>query len=66
MIAANQYLTGTQTITGDTNLIPGNILVPHSIFGVAGNVKVVKYSVGTAEPDNSMGNDNDIYLRRSE
>ena len=35
-IAANQYLTGAQTIKGDGNLSAGNIKSGVSIFGVAG------------------------------
>lgn len=35
-IAANQYLTGTQTIKGDGNLSAGNIKKGVSIFGVTG------------------------------
>lgn len=35
-IAANQYLTGVQTIKGDTNLLAANIKKGVSIFGVVG------------------------------
>lgn len=37
-IAANQYLSGAQTIKGDSNLVAGNIRSGVSIFGVTGNV----------------------------
>ena len=36
-IAASIYLTGTQTIKGDANLVAGNIKSGVSIFGVIGN-----------------------------
>lgn len=39
-IAANQYLTGVQTILGDTDLIPSNIRKSVNIFGVVGTLDV--------------------------
>ena len=43
-IAANQYLSGAQTIEGDPNLVASNILRGVSIFGVEGNLALPSIS----------------------
>lgn len=62
-IDAGQYLTGAQTIKGDGNLVPENIISGKSIFGVSGSVVIQKYYTGASDPSSSLGNDGDIYLK---
>lgn len=42
-IAAEQYLSGAQTIKGDENLVAANILSGKSIFGVTGGLDVLLF-----------------------
>lgn len=39
-LAAGTYLTGTQTIKGDSNLVASKIVAPYSIFGVEGSAQL--------------------------
>lgn len=39
-IASGTYLTGTQTIAGDSNLVASKIVYPYSIFGVDGTAQI--------------------------
>lgn len=39
-IASGTYLTGTQTISGDPNLVSGNIVAGKSIFNVPGSAQI--------------------------
>lgn len=39
-IAAGTYCTGKQTIKGDANLVPGNIVAGKTIFNIAGSAQI--------------------------
>lgn len=47
-IAAGQYLSGAQTVKGDSNLVTGNIKAGTSIFGISGKSSVVDTADATA------------------
>ena len=51
-IAAGRYLTGTQTIQGDADLVAGNIKSGVNIFGVAGNALCFGEAYVTGESGN--------------
>lgn len=63
-ISANQYLTGVQTVKGDTNLQAGNIVSGVTIFGVSGSVVTQDYYTGYDVPSNTLGKDGDLYFMK--
>ena len=54
-IAANQYLTGAQTIEGDGNLSAGNIKKGVSIFGVSGTLEAGSTGTDTSDATATAG-----------
>lgn len=67
-IAASQYLTGTQTILGDANLVASNIKDGVSIFGVngtySGSVDTANMYAGSTTP--SAANIDDLWVDTSD
>ena len=66
-ITAGRWLTGTQTIKGDANLVAGNIKKDVPIFGVTGTYEVSFSTIrtGSGTPSSSLGVDGDIYIQTS-
>lgn len=62
-ITSGTYLTGTQTIAGDADLVASNIISTANIFGVQGSVVINKYYTGSSAPSSSLGQNGDIYLQ---
>ena len=74
-IASGQYLSGTQTIKGDANLVAGNIKSGVNIFGVtgtyaaggssggSGNNNVEAYAVTDTNPSVSFRGNQNLGLR---
>lgn len=62
-IASGTYITGTQTISGDADLVATNIISTANIFGVQGSVVIQKYYTGSSAPSSSTGSNGDIYLQ---
>ena len=64
-IASGTYLTGTQTISGDADLVASNIVSTANIFGVQGSVVVQHYYTGSSAPSSSLGANGDLYFQTS-
>jgi len=64
-IASGTYLTGTQTIAGDADLVANNIRSGVQIFGVNGSLVTQAFYTGSSAPSSSLGSNGDIYLQQT-
>lgn len=63
-IPSGKYLSGTQIIKGDPELISANIRAGINIFGVTGTMAVgASVFSGTTMPSTSLGINGDIYVK---
>ena len=62
-ITSGTYLTGVQTIKGDSNLVASNIISTATIFGVTGSVVIQHSYTGSTAPTAGLGVNGDIYLQ---
>lgn len=63
-IASGRFLTGTQTIKGDSNLTAGNIKSGVSIFGVAGSYEATAAPVVPDTCIAYLGSNNKLYVKQ--